>query len=58
MRERTEEDIISKAPTKVTLGAVSYDIKPLPILKARAWRAQLAETMQTIVGSRKSKFVE
>lgn len=48
--ERTEEQILSKAPIKVRLGDEEYDIKPLPIMKAREWRSTLVETMRGIVG--------
>lgn len=47
--QRSEEDILSKAPIKVRLGDSEYDIKPLPILKARQWRTKLTETMKSIV---------
>jgi hypothetical protein len=50
MKERSEDEIISRAPIKVTLGSAQYDLKPLPILKAREWRTKLIEVMQTIVG--------
>ena len=49
MKERTEDQILSKEPIKVTLGSEQYDLKPLPILKARQWRAKLTETMKSIV---------
>lgn len=51
MKERTEEDIITKAPIVVTLGATQYGLKPLPVLKAREWRKKLTDTMLTVVGS-------
>jgi hypothetical protein len=51
MKERSEEDIISKAPILVTLGEQRYPLKPLPILLARKWRSLLTQTMQDIVGS-------
>jgi hypothetical protein len=49
MKERTEDDVISKAPILVTLGETQYGLKPLPVLKAREWRSKLAQTMQGIV---------
>lgn len=49
MRERTEEEIFSKSPITVTLGETKYPLKPLPINKARKWRAKVTETMQGIV---------
>lgn len=51
MKERTEDEILSKAPIKITLGEVEYDLKPLPIMKAREWRKGLVEAMRGIVGS-------
>lgn len=50
MIQRTEEDILSKSPIQVMLGSDRYDLKPLPIIKARAWRSKLADTMRGIVG--------
>lgn len=49
MKERTEADVISKAPVTVKLGELDYQIKPLPINKARVWRERLVEVMKTIV---------
>lgn len=51
MKERTEDEILSKSPFVVTLGETEYGLKPLPVLKARVWRTLLTETMQDIVGS-------
>ena len=51
MKERTEEQIFSRMPIQVTLGDAKYDLKPLPIIKAREWRTKLTETMQGIVGT-------
>jgi hypothetical protein len=48
---RSESDMIAKSPVQVTLGDVNYDIKPLPILKARKWRTLLAATMNELVGT-------
>jgi hypothetical protein len=50
MKERTEEQIFSKAPITVTFGSESYDLKPLSINKAREWRSQLLTTMKKVVG--------
>lgn len=47
--ERTEDQIISKAPIKVKLGEKDYHIKPLPILKQREWRIKLNEEMAGII---------
>lgn len=55
MKERTEEQIITKTPIEVTLGSKLYPLKPLPILKAREWRTKLTETMKEVVGSMSSE---
>lgn len=49
MKERSEADIISRAPVTVKLGEHEYPIRPLPINKARAWREKLVEVMKSIV---------
>jgi hypothetical protein len=46
---RTESDMIAKSPIKVMLGSAEYEIHPLPIKKARAWRTQLNEIMAEVV---------
>lgn len=51
MRERTEEEIFSKSPILVTLGETKYPLKPLPINKAREWRAKVTETMRGIIST-------
>jgi len=50
MKERTEEQIFSKTPMQVTFGSVMYELKPLPIIKAREWRSLLLTTMKAVVG--------
>lgn len=37
--ERSEDDILAKAPLRVLLGGKRYEINPLPILEQRKWRA-------------------
>lgn len=49
--ERTEEQAIAKAPFQVTLGDKQYDIKPLSMLKQRAWRVLLNTEMAEIVNN-------
>lgn len=47
--QRTEDQIISRAPIKVILGETAYEIKPLTITKQQAWRQKLATDMGLIV---------
>lgn len=49
MAPRSESDILARAPIKVKFGEVVYDIQPLTILKARAWRTLLNESLGGIV---------
>lgn len=49
--ERTDSDILAKAPIKVLLGSTEYDVHPLTILKAREWRAKVNESFQSIAQS-------
>lgn len=45
---RSEEDKLTQAPIKVMLGGKEYDIKPLVIRDARAWRGKVAQVLQQI----------
>lgn len=47
--QRTEDQIMSKAPIEVTLGATQYQIKPLNIGPQREWRALVASSVGEIV---------
>ncbi len=38
---RTEEDILTQAGIKVTLGGIEYDIAPLVIRDSREWRKKV-----------------
>lgn len=40
--QRTEEQILTREAFKAKLGEVEYDIKPLGIMKQRAWREKVA----------------
>lgn len=51
MNQRTEDQIISKAPIKRTLGEVQYDFAPLTIVKARQWREKVNNIMQDVVAT-------
>ena len=48
MAKRTEEQIISQQSVKVWLGEEQYEIKPLTMRKAQAWREKLAPLMEKI----------
>lgn len=47
---RTEEEKTIQAPIVVTLGSEEHKIKPLPILKSREWRQQVAERLGPATG--------
>lgn len=49
--ERTEDQILSKAPIVVMLGEKEYNIKPLGISAQRAWRDKMSQEMQEVVQS-------
>lgn len=49
--KRTEEQQIAKTPILVLLGAEQYEIKPLPIIKARQWRTLLNKEMAEITAA-------
>ncbi len=46
--KRTEEQIILQEPIMVKLGGKDYEIKLLPIAKAREWRKELAKIMASV----------
>lgn len=48
MQPRTEDQILSKSPNMVRLGNAEYPFKPLPIIKARAWRQLLVKIMADV----------
>jgi hypothetical protein len=48
---RTEEEKTIQAPIVVTLGSEEHKIKPLPILKSREWREQVAKRLGPSAGS-------
>jgi len=41
--ERSEEDILAKAPVELTVGGSKYELKPLPMKRSSAWRKQIGE---------------
>jgi hypothetical protein len=57
MKQRSEDEIISMSPMRVTLGHKEYDLHPLPIKKARIWREKLTNIMSEIVGSMGNKDI-
>jgi hypothetical protein len=48
MQERTEEEILSRAPIKLTFGGRQYEVAVLPIRKAKLWREKLVESVKGI----------
>jgi hypothetical protein len=50
IQERSEADILARAPIKVQFGGKEYDVQVLTILKARKWREQLADVAKDIAG--------
>ena len=46
--QRSESDILSKAPIKLRLGAAEYEVQILTIGPARKWRNQLLASMADI----------
>lgn len=47
--ERTEDDIVAKAPVSCVLGSETYEIKPLTLIPARKWRDLLVKTMNELI---------
>ena len=54
MQQLSEEEIISQTPFTVRLGDKDYQIPPLPILKARAWRKKLSEVVSPEILNREA----
>ena len=48
MTSRSENDIVTKAPIVVSLGNKEYDIAPLVIKEARAWRVKVVEVLASL----------
>jgi hypothetical protein len=48
--ERSEEQVITQEPVRVTLGGKRVDIKPLTMRKAKAVREKLAPILEKIYG--------
>lgn len=49
--QRTEADILSKAPIKVKFGETEYDVRPLTIRPAREWRLKVSKEMSETLKS-------
>jgi hypothetical protein len=49
-QERTEEQILTKAPIEVTLGDEKYKLPILSVLKMAEWRRELIEVANDIGG--------
>lgn len=48
-QQRTEDQVLSKAPFTVRLGEKDYSIKLLGIAAQRAWRSKMSQEMQEVV---------
>lgn len=49
--QRTDDEILSKAPIKVRFGATDYDISPLTLGPARKWREGFTGEMKVVLES-------
>jgi hypothetical protein len=47
--QRTEDQVLAKAPITVTLGVKEYQIKLLSIKAQREWRQKMSQEMQEVV---------
>lgn len=50
-QERTEEQILARAPIILQFGGQSYEVPVLTILKARQWREKLIAEAKEIAGA-------
>jgi hypothetical protein len=46
--ERSEEDQMFMLPSKVRLGEMDYEIRPLPMRKSAEWRAKFTEEVHAL----------
>lgn len=53
--QRTDDEILSKAPIKVRFGATDYEIAPLTLGPARKWREGFTGEMKLILESFQSE---
>lgn len=49
MKQRSEQDILAKAPVVVRLGDDDYPIKPLPSIPSQQWREKLVGVLHATV---------
>jgi hypothetical protein len=54
MQRRTEEEVVGELPVHVSLGGKEYDIKPLTLLKAMAWRKQFGPQLAKVMSAHAS----
>jgi hypothetical protein len=47
--QRTEDEILSRAPIKCTLGGTEYSIRPLAVMAQREWRKKLFDSLAPIL---------
>jgi hypothetical protein len=53
--QRTDDDILTRKPLSITLGAKDYEVKILPLGPSRRWRTQLLNTMSAVLASFKAQ---
>lgn len=51
MAKRTDEQVTSQQGEKVRLGEKEYEIKPLTIRKAQAWRTKISPSLESMLAS-------
>lgn len=56
--ERTEDEVIGKAPIKVRLGDVDYEVKPLSMTPQRKWRQKYVAAIFPLLNSFKGQSLE
>ena len=52
--QRTDEDILTRKPVTIMLGAKEFQVKILALGKARTWRTLLLSTMAAVLASFKT----
>jgi hypothetical protein len=51
MQPRTEDEILSRTPLKIKLGATDYDIPLLAVKAQREWRKKLLAALEPVLAS-------
>jgi hypothetical protein len=58
MPERTESEMLARAPIKAQLGGKTYELKILTILEARAWRELMFNAAEGAIGVLSSEVLD